>query len=101
VNLIWAEPAIADRIAIYDYIESDNPRAAAALDERFLRAAERLRHQPEMGRLGRIPNTREWVAHRRYILVYELDGDLIRILAVVHTSRQWPPIGQEGQREAG
>ena len=32
MRLLWTPEAIADRDAIYDYIEPDNPRAALALD---------------------------------------------------------------------
>ncbi|MHB1531196.1 type II toxin-antitoxin system RelE/ParE family toxin [Acidithiobacillus sp.] len=91
MRLVWTEPAIADRIAIYDYFEVENPRTAAEMDERFMDAAERLRAYPEMGHPGRIPGTRELVAHRRYFLLYEIAGDTAYILAIVHTSRQWPP----------
>jgi addiction module RelE/StbE family toxin len=91
VKLVWTDPATADRQAIYDYIEVDNPKAAAALDDRFERAADRLVAHPQMGRPGRIPGTRELIVHRRYFLLYEIDGDVVRILSVMHTSRQWPP----------
>lgn len=91
MRLVWTEPAIADRHAIYDHIEADNPAAAARLDARFAQTANRLRDHPEMGRPGRIPGTRELVVHPRYLIVYEIAGDTVVILAVVHTSRQWPP----------
>lgn len=48
-----------------------------------------------MGKPGRIMGTRELVVHRHYFLVYELHTDTVYILAVVHTSRQWPPAGPE------
>jgi toxin ParE1/3/4 len=92
LKLVWTASAFADRLAIYDYIEAENPRAAVALDERFAQAADRLREHPEMGRPGRIPGTRELVVHRRYLVVSELAGDTVYILAVVHTARQWPPV---------
>jgi toxin ParE1/3/4 len=97
VRLWWADLAIADRIAIYDYIEADNPRAAVELDDAFLKAAERLRTHPDIGRLGKISGTRELVAHRNYVLVYELIDNAVCMLAVVHTSRQWPSLSAETQ----
>lgn len=92
MKLAWTAPAIADRIEIYDYIEAENPSAAVKMDGRFVEAAERLRRHPEMGRPGRIPGTRELIAHRHYLLVYQLAGDTVLILAIVHTARQWPPV---------
>lgn len=92
MKLIWTSQAVEDRRAIYDYIDTENPRAAAELDEQFMLAADRLRAYPEMGRLGRVSGTRELVAHQRYFLLYEVVDDAVYVLAVVHTSRQWPPI---------
>ncbi|MHB0888579.1 type II toxin-antitoxin system RelE/ParE family toxin [Acidithiobacillus sp.] len=53
MRLVWTEPAIADRLAIYDYMEAESLRAAAEIDELFMGAAERLRAYPEIGRPGR------------------------------------------------
>jgi len=51
-----------------------------------------LVENPGMGRPGRMPGTRELMAHRHYILVYDVDGDLVRVLRVMHTSRQRSPV---------
>lgn len=92
MRLVWTDPAVADREAIYKYVEAENPRAALALDDRFMRAAERLLSHPHLGRPGRLAGTREFVVNPRYILVYSIEADLLLILAVLHTARQWPPI---------
>lgn len=91
MKLHWTAEAIADRIDIYDYIEADNPAAALSLDEQFSKAAERLQHHPMVGRVGRVGRTRELVAHENYILVYNIAGDGVRILRVLHAARKWPP----------
>ena len=91
MKLLWTPRADQDRDEIYDYIEADNPAAAVAMDELFAEKAERLLNLPGMGRPGRVPGTRELVAHRHYILVYDVTGDLVRVLRVLHTARQWPP----------
>lgn len=91
IELAWTLEAIQDRDEIYDHVEADNPVAALALDELISEKASRLIDHPGMGRAGRIAGTRELVAHRNYILVYDLSGDLVRVLRVLHTSRQWPP----------
>jgi len=91
VKLYWAAEAIADRVDIYDYIEADNPEAAVVLDELFSKAAERLQIHPMLGRAGRVDGTRELVAHENYILVYDIGGDKMRVLRVLHSARQWPP----------
>jgi toxin ParE1/3/4 len=92
MQLFWTPEAIEDRDNIYDYIEADNPAAAVDLDESFGEKASLLVDHPDMGRIGRIAGTRELVVHRNYILIYDIDGDLVRVLNVVHAARQWPPI---------
>jgi addiction module RelE/StbE family toxin len=94
VRLKWTGPAAADRREIREYIAQSNPAAALALDELFKSKAAKLLNLPQMGRPGRAAGTRELVAHRHYILVYDLAGDLVRILRVMHTARQWPPDGE-------
>jgi addiction module RelE/StbE family toxin len=94
VKLKWTRPAAADRQEIREYIAQDNPAAAFDLDELFKRKAAMLINQPHMGRPGRVAGTRELVAHRHYVLIYDLAGDLVRILRVLHTARQWPPAGE-------
>lgn len=39
-----------------------------------------------------MPNTRELVIdHTPYIAVYMIMDDIVWIMHVIHTSRQWPP----------
>jgi len=92
MELFWTHEAIKDREAIYDYIEADNPVAALALDELFEEKAGRLVDHPGMVRLGREAGTRELVAHKNYILVYDVTTDLVRVLRVLHVARQWPTL---------
>lgn len=82
---------MADRDAIFDYIEADSPRAAIKLDEYIEDAAQRLLDLPEIGRPGRVEGTRELVLTRApYILPYRIIGDTVRILRVLHGARLWP-----------
>ena len=46
MGLFWTPEAIQDREDIYDYIESDKPAAALALDELFQEKAARLLDVP-------------------------------------------------------
>jgi addiction module RelE/StbE family toxin len=90
VRLHWTGRASRDREAIFDYIQTRNPPAALDLDDRFDAAARRLLVAPALGRSGRKLGTRELVVHRHYILIYDVVGDVIRVLRVFHTARQWP-----------
>ncbi|WP_425475754.1 type II toxin-antitoxin system RelE/ParE family toxin [Mesorhizobium hunchu] len=91
----WSSDAEDDRDAIRAYIAADNPRAALRVDEAFGIAAERLGNFPFSGHVGALPNTRQVLAHDHYRLVYEVRDDAVWIVAVVHTSRQWPPLTED------
>ena len=93
VKLIWTRPASIDRKEIREYIAQDNPAVALALDELFSANADRLADHPGLGRPGRVTGTRELVAHQNYILIYDVAGDLVRVLRILHAARQWPPQG--------
>ncbi|MFM0288039.1 type II toxin-antitoxin system RelE/ParE family toxin [Paraburkholderia megapolitana] len=92
MRVVWTPEAEQDRDDVWEYIAADNPAAAARMDELFSDAAAQLEYFPELGRRGRIDGTRELIPHESYLLVYEIEGDTVWMLALVHTSRQWPPI---------
>lgn len=91
MRLVWTRQAHADRKKIREYILQHAPAAALALDELFSEKASLLLDHPNLGRTGRVRGTRELVAHRNYILVYDLSGDAVRVLRLLHAARQWPP----------
>lgn len=77
---------------IWDYITSDNSQAAVRMDELFSDAAARLVKYLKVGRLGNIPGTHELIPHEGYRLVDEIEEEIVWILALVHTAKQWPPL---------
>lgn len=90
--LLWTPEAVRDREDIYDYIEKDNPLAALALDDLIAKRTAALQDFPRMGRDGRVSDTFELVVHSSYMVVYDIVEMRVRILNVVHTARQWPPL---------
>ena len=62
------------------------------MDELFSEAAASLADHPMLGRPGKISGTRELIPHESYRLVYEIDGETVWVLTVVHSARQWPPV---------
>lgn len=91
MRLKWSAFALADRDDIFTQIETDSPRAAAAVDEHIAQAVLRLVEFPESGRPGRVPGTRELVIYRTpYIAAYVITADAIRILRVLHGAQMWP-----------
>ncbi len=91
MRLEWSHSAQADRDAIFDYIEADNPQAAITVDEHIQLQVEGLVRFPESGRPGRVEGTRELVIDRTpYIAAYRVDRGAIRILRVLHGAQRWP-----------
>ncbi|ETX00743.1 MAG: hypothetical protein ETSY2_38565, partial [Candidatus Entotheonella gemina] len=69
----------------------DDPTAALRVISTIREAARLLTEHPNIGRAGRVAGTRELVMPGLpYILPYQIAGQEIRILAVMHTSRKWP-----------
>ena len=90
MKVVWTPEAEQDRDDIWLHIAVDNIQAAVRLDELFSYAAARLADHPKLGRPGKIPGTRELVPHESYRLVYEIDGEIVWVLTLVHTARNWP-----------
>ena len=76
---------------MWNYIAKENARAAVQMDQLFSDAAARLAEYPHLGRPDRISGTREPIAHDSYRLGYEIAGETLWVLALVHTPRRWPP----------
>jgi toxin ParE1/3/4 len=91
MRIIWTREAAQDRADIWDYLYAINPKAVIDMDNRFSDAISRLAQHPESGPAGIIAGTRELIPHQSYRIVYEQAVNAIWILALVHTSRQWPP----------
>ena len=85
----WADSARDDLDDIVRYIERDSPRYADLVHERLLKATRHLATFPLMGR--EVPQddshrTRELIVEG-YHVMYEVDGDTIWIMRVVHDRR--------------
>jgi len=88
--LEWRPAAIADLLAIVDYIADDNPDAAQALKDEIETRAARLPQNPRAYRVGRVEGTREMVVRPNYLVVYAEDARAVTILRVLHAAQQWP-----------
>lgn len=77
--------------ALLGYIAQDNPLAAIKVGDEIERQTERLLDFPEIGRPGRIDNTRELViSGLPYIVCYAVAGEVVTVLRVLHGRQQWP-----------
>lgn len=89
-ELEWKAPAVADLIAIVDYISDDNPDAALALMEEIQGKVARLPAHPKRCHPGRVEGTRELVVRPNYIVVYAETATTVTVLRVLHAAQMWP-----------
>jgi toxin ParE1/3/4 len=89
-EITWKAPAIADLMAIVDYISDDNPDAALALMAEVQGKVVQLRESPKRCRPGRVEGTRELVIRPNYIVVYAETAQMVTVLRVVHAAQMWP-----------
>jgi len=89
---VWSPEAIEDLAALRAYIEQDDPASARRVALHIIHNIEiLLPANPEIGRAGRVPGTRELVIPRTpFIVPYRLQGRTIQILRVFHGARRWP-----------
>jgi len=90
----WSLNALSDLADQVTYIAADNPTAARRVADAIDRTALAIGDTPT-GRPGRVTGTYEKsVTGLPYILVYAItqtgDEEIIAIVRVIHTARDWP-----------
>ncbi len=91
-KIVRSAKAKRDLIDIYQYIATDNPRAARRMIEKLNQTAHILADAPQLG-TGRFPSypTVRGFPVDRYILLYEpleAEGG-IKLIRVFHGARSW------------
>lgn len=88
--IFWRANARKNLLEIIRYIAHSNPAAArrmkSLIEEAILPTAE----HPYLFRPGRVPGTREVIAHPNYVLVYRVLADRIEVTNVLHARQQYP-----------
>lgn len=78
---------------IREYIARENPQAARRVVTHIRKQTLTLAEQPNTGKPGRCEGTRELVINPYpYIVAYRIENDELQVLAVVHTSLEWPEL---------
>ena len=84
----YASAARRDLNAIIDYISLEDRAAAERVFYAISDSVSRLGDYPNMGHVGRVPDTRELsVTGLPYIVVYEVSAEAVTVLAVFHGAR--------------
>lgn len=92
MNIVWSREAIEDLTSLRAYIAEDNAAAARRVVLQIIQTIEQvLSDNPQIGRTGRVPGTRELVIPRTpYIVPYRFQRPTIQVLRVYHGARRWP-----------
>jgi toxin ParE1/3/4 len=90
----WSRSALDDLKAQIAYIAAENPGAAQRVADRIRATCAALGERPA-GRPGRVAGIYEKsVTRLPYVVAYALarrgDHDVVAILRVIHTARDWP-----------
>lgn len=90
MRLEFSDQAEADLEAIADYISRDNPtRAGSFVAELRAAGADLLPFPQAFPELAPGAGTRKRV-HRKYLILYRVDSDVVLILAITHGARDYP-----------
>jgi len=89
----WSDTAIANLEQFRDYIADRNAEAAQIAAQRITAAVASLKRFPNMGRIGRMPDTREFVVPGSpFVIPYRITEDGVIVLAVLRAEQNWPPV---------
>lgn len=91
MELRWTEEAANDLEHITDYLFENAPGRAAEIVREIYDAPSGLLMFPSRGRRGKQEGTRELVlSPLPYIVVYQIAGDVIHIVRILHGAQKWP-----------
>ena len=90
-SIRWLRRALLDLDDAYAYVAHDKPSAAKRLIEQIEDGVAQLSVHPMLGRVGRVPETRELIiAGTPFLVVYQVEARRVIVLTVLHGARRWP-----------
>jgi len=90
MKIRWTRKALDNLETIAAYIAQDNPLRAKTFIGEIKEKTQLLVQFPNMGRPGRLPETRELVVHKNYVIPYRIKDESVQILRVHHVAKMWP-----------
>jgi addiction module RelE/StbE family toxin len=92
MRIRWLRTALRNLDQHANHIAKDDPFAARNAVQRIQTAVDQLAEYPSMGRIGRVPLTRELiVGGTPWIIIYRVRADAVEIIRVLHGAQSWPP----------
>lgn len=89
-RVLWDARAVEELSAIAGYIAKDSPQSAQRVVRYIRDRAQLLETSPELGRAVDGAFFELVLSRYPYILVYEIAGEEVRILAIFHHRQQRP-----------
>ena len=92
MKIVWSPEAVEDLVSLRAYIAEDNPAATRHVVLLVIESIEQLLpDNPQIGRAGRVPGTRELgIPRSPYIVPYRFQRTTIQILRLYLGARRWP-----------
>lgn len=91
MQLRWTELAADDLETITNYLFENTPEHAERIVRTVYNAPAALLEFPYRGRPGRKEGTRELLMlPLPYVVVYQVEGDVIHIVRILHAAQNWP-----------
>jgi len=91
-RVVWTDPVISDLDNIHEYVARDSIVYADSVLSETFDAVDRLINYAESGRV--IPELNESYSRElivgSYRVMYDIRGDTVHILTVLHGARQFP-----------
>ena len=88
-SVIWSEESLQDIDSIAEYISRDSVHHAQRVVDEIFTIVETIQTQPGMGRI--VPEIGQSHVREHFIysyrIIYEIQDDLIHVLAVIHGGR--------------
>lgn len=90
LQLHWRASARNDLASLIRFIANENPHAARQMKALIEASVLPAPDHPYLFRTGRVPGTREIVAHPNYVVIYRVVADCIEIVNVLHARQEYP-----------
>lgn len=90
MHIQWSPESVQDLKSLVAYIHDHHGDSARVVGT-IMETVALLANTPYIGRSGRVAGTRELIiADTPYIVPYRVKNNVLQILRVYHSSRQWP-----------
>ena len=91
MRLKWSEYGRYKYVEQISYIAMRNPAAAEEIEAAIEETLNKILLFPRIGRIGRYPDTLEFLVKKApLIIVYEIRGEIITVLNILHTAQDYP-----------